>query len=108
MLRLCLFNGQRRRMRGPICFDGPTHQEQTQNDTQDILFLFGQALHARQYSSKLAGSQWGIGLVVNDLGSGDFTANLTTSSVREPSQCAAINCFGMLGLAMWPNAALPG
>ena len=36
-------------MRGPICFDRPTHQEQAQNDTQDILFLFGQVLHVLQY-----------------------------------------------------------
>jgi hypothetical protein len=36
------------------------------------------------------------GLVINDLGSGDFTANLT--SVPEPSQWAIISCFGVLGL----------
>ena len=38
------------------------------------------------------------GLVINDLGSGAFTANLT-ASVPEPSQWAAISCFGVLGLA---------
>jgi hypothetical protein len=39
-------------MRGAISFDRPTDQEQAQNDTQDKLFLFGQAVHAPQYSVK--------------------------------------------------------
>ena len=37
------------------------------------------------------------GLLINDL-SGDSTASLTTASVPEPSQWAAISCFGILGL----------
>ena len=37
------------------------------------------------------------GLVINDFGSGVFTANLTTS-VPEPSQWAAISCVGVLAL----------
>jgi hypothetical protein len=61
MLRWCFFNGQRRRMRGAIRFDRPTGQEQAQNDTQNHLFLFGQAVHARQCSGKLASPQWEIG-----------------------------------------------
>jgi hypothetical protein len=61
MLRLCGYGGLSRRMRGAVRFNGPTGQEQAENNTQNHLFLFGQAVHARQYSTKPASSQWGIG-----------------------------------------------
>ncbi len=50
MLMFCLFAGLRWRMGNPIGFDGPTGQEQAQNDTQDQLFLFGQAVHAQEHN----------------------------------------------------------
>jgi hypothetical protein len=61
MLRLCCFSRLRWRMRGAIRFDGPAYQEQAQNETQNHLFLFGQAVHARQCSSNTASPQWEIG-----------------------------------------------
>jgi hypothetical protein len=33
-------------MGGAICFNGPTGQQQSQNDTENQLFLFRQAVHA--------------------------------------------------------------
>jgi hypothetical protein len=44
-------------MRYPIRFDRPTSQEQAYNDTENCLFLFGQVVHARQYSGKPVVSQ---------------------------------------------------
>ena len=61
ILRSCCFGGLCRRMRAAIRFDGPTGQKQPQNDTQNHLFLPGQAMHARQCSGKWASSQWESG-----------------------------------------------
>jgi hypothetical protein len=44
-------------MRYPIRFDRPTDQEQAYNDSENCLFLFGQVVHARQYSGKPVVSQ---------------------------------------------------
>jgi len=58
MLRFSLFAGLRGGVGGAIRFNGPTSQQQPDNDTENQLFLFGQAVHAGQYRGGLDGSQW--------------------------------------------------
>ena len=66
MLRSCFLKGLRRRVAGAIRLDRPTQQQQAQNDTENQLFLSGQAAHAPEYSGDRGGSQWRNGLAVFD------------------------------------------
>jgi hypothetical protein len=45
-------------MRGAVGLYRPTHEQQADHNTENQLFLPGQAVHARQYSAQPLGSQW--------------------------------------------------
>jgi hypothetical protein len=47
-------------MSGPIRFNGPTGQQQPQNDTENQLFLFRQALHRDNITENKANGNNGI------------------------------------------------
>ena len=43
----------RRRMRGAVVFHGPAHQQQSEDEDQNRLFLFRQPVHADNVTGKI-------------------------------------------------------
>jgi hypothetical protein len=79
---------------GAIRFDGPTGQQQPQNDTENQLFLFRQAVHADNITE--TGQTATIPFTIYDLGFRIDQAPLNGQIINQKTQI--INCHG----SHWP------